>query len=95
LKYISCFRGAADFVLQPVLTCARYLRSAVQLPVETSTRILSDSTVLTSRVIPAGYADNHIIDFEIDLLKYNMLADFLLRWRIEDDIYINVCNALL
>lgn len=66
------------------LVCTRYLRSAVQLPVETSTRVLSNSTVLTSRVIPAGYADNQIIDFEIDLLKYNMLADFLLRFGLSE-----------
>lgn len=57
----------------------RYVRSAVKLPFETSTRLLSDSAVVTTRVIPAGFADNHIIDFEIDLLKYNMLTDFLVR----------------
>lgn len=51
----------------------------MKLPVETSTRLLSDSAVVTSRVIPACFADNHIIDFEIDLLKYNMLTDFLVR----------------
>ena len=63
-------------VSTPVL---RYVRSAVKLPLETSTRLLSDSAVVTTRVIPAGFADNHIIDFEIDLLKYNMLTDFLVR----------------